>query len=247
MSIFTVNCNQENKMKRKPILYFEDAIGITSRYEEIFRILSREQAQNVSLYKRLSKSELLMWKGNRKHPGYRLDSSSLTKLYTVTSELLNIYKPELVVTSDPATLAFLMPYREESWDWATIENLRGGVYQYKGIPWIVTYPITAYFTDIRERDIAVANDGFDNQEDFNSYQSTEIDEADEGAGDEEDEADEADTTEIEFNEIKKEFNERDDRHFYAPVITKVSVGKFCLAADWHKAFRIIKSQRDRAE
>jgi len=249
---------------RKPILYFEDAIGVTATYRDLFNRVSNRLAEPVSLYRLHSKRELLLWRGNRKQPGYRLESANIAKVQDSVVRLLREYEPTLVVTSDPATLGLLVAYREESWDWATIENLRGGVYRFWGVPWLVTYPMTAYFHEVRERDIALANDGFASEEMFADYQQQAAQstadhdvsavEIETGIGVEEDgelefgeaatiEGDAADNSEG-LDGFESE-GKSGDSHFYTPILTRVSVGKFCLTSDWHKAFRILESEQQR--
>jgi len=245
----------------KPILYFEDPVGVTSTYLKLFTRISDNLAKPVSLYRIHDKRDLLMWRGNRKQPGYRLEAQNVRKVQDSVIKLIRQYEPKLVVTSDPATLGLLVTYREESWDWATVENLRGGVYRFWGIPWIVTYPMTAFFKEVRERDIAVANDGFSDQEQFADHKrdAGDYERADADAdADESGDADYAtDTTETDATEAAGGIAESaeaasadadtDSDHFYTPILTRVSVGKFCLTSDWHKAFRVLESEQRRIE
>lgn len=219
---------------KKPILFFDDAIGIGTGYSRLFNELSRGQATAVSLYHKFNKSELLMWKGNRKAPGYKLDTRSLTKLHTAVIAIIQLHKPQVIVTADPATLGLLMLRREESWDWATMDNCRGGVYHYFGLPWIVTYPFTAYHSEVRERDIAVANSGFSDETEFDQYANRMFE-----SGTGQDSNDESDTSDAADADA-----EDDERHFYAPVLTKINVGQFCITSDWAKAFRILAAIRN---
>lgn len=213
------------------ILYFEDPIGVTPGYRKLFDSLSKGLAQPVSLYRVFKKEELLVHRGNRKAPGYNTNSRVLDSVVAKYGELVQRYTPRIVVLTDPALLFLCVLDRDADWAWATIDNLRGGIYKRMGTTIAVTYPLTAWYQDVRERDIAAANDGFASKEEY------------EEAVTDQDEGEDSDIEEVDLVEVD---DERDSSHsdgtiFYEPIQTKVAVGKFCLQSDWEKIHRILET------
>lgn len=202
----------------KDILYIQDPIGISSNMMPLFHRLSQDRAVPVSLYRLMSKNTLLRVLKNRKAPAFSNNAVTQTKIKQQLDEWLAYYQPRVIVTSDPATLFLCDPTPELNYMWMTIDNMRGGVYTYRGIPLIITYPPTAWYREIRERDIAKVNDGFSDKDSFESAMTVDND-----TGEKVETPDDDDD---------------DDKVFYAPVLTKVQVGKFTLTHDWAKVHRI---------
>lgn len=212
--------------EHKPILYFSDPIGITRGLQGIWNLLTQDTAQPVSMYRLMNKRVLLTYKGNRKAPGYSLDQRVRDEVESHVRRLVEKFEPKVIVTSDPAMLFLCVNQAEEHWSWATIDNLRGGVYDYRGIKLLVTYPLTAWMREVRERDIASANDGYSDEEEFEASKN-------------EDESDDDDSDDSNESDSKRE------DHFYVPVMTRVQVGKFCLKSDWAKAQRLVEKANAR--
>lgn len=230
----------------KPILYFCDPVGVTEGYQSLFSRLSKQQANPVSLYRVFSKEKLLHYRGNRKAPGYSIDLNVIWDIQHAIQGLIDRYQPRLIVTSDPATLFLCVDDYESAWNWMTIENARGGVYEAFGFPLLVTYPLTAWYNEIRERDIASANQGFGNEEDFErahaSYNIVPPVESSVGEGDESGSVDEEAEAAVE----NEESNAGEDAVFFHPIKTKVQVGKFCLESDWRKVHRLLAGMKESA-
>lgn len=151
-------------LDRKPILYFEDPIGVTQGYRRLFGELSRGLAQECSLYRIFRKEDLLVYKGNRKSPGYDPDPRRIHAVTDSVRTLVGRFHPEVLVVTDPSLLFLCVMDRDADWQWATIDNLRGGVYRAFDRPLIVTYPLTAWYSQVSEKDIAAVNYGFVDEE-----------------------------------------------------------------------------------
>lgn len=220
-----------NSSDHREILYFEDPIGVTAGYRRLFDRLSRGLATPVSMYRVFRKEEILIYRGNRKAPGYNPDDRIIRELTDKFMELMARYTPRVIVLTDPSMLFLCVLDREADWSWATIDNLRGGVYQRLGYTLVVTYPLTAWHQDVRERDIAAANYGFTSKDEFDEAQgSTSSEDL------EDDDSSESETT------SDTEGDEGEATTFYEPIQTKVAVGKFCLESDWAKIHRILAEQ-----
>lgn len=86
---------------------------------------------------------------------WRFDPEKLQKIRTAFDQRIRAVNPSLIVISCPAILGVLTGGESRS---ATIDKMRGGVYQYEGITCIITYPITAINQRVDER-ILVNDDG----------------------------------------------------------------------------------------
>lgn len=153
----------------KPIILFEDKLGISQGYEYIWDgLLAKVGLIGVPIYRRNSfrkfgnSFQLLTRKGNRKAPGFNPDIRIQRILVKwIQSELKEI-QPGLCIVMDPAILFILNP----DWNQATIDNLRGGVYYVDGVPFLVSFPISAWHNQKKEKDIARLNEGFTDEDEW---------------------------------------------------------------------------------
>lgn len=134
----------------KRILYFTDKTGVTDGYKRAFNLMllnagiNHKQVSITSIYNLVA--DPLIKKGNRKAPGFNPDRTrEITEAFALRVESL---KPDIIVVSCPAVLGLLT-----DWDWslATLDKCRGGVYDYQGIPVVVTIPITAIHQQVDEK------------------------------------------------------------------------------------------------
>lgn len=153
----------------KSILLFEDKLGITTGYESIWNgLLGVTGLLPYPLHRRStykaygSKFQLLVKKGNRKSPGFNPDLEVQRELRLWVTRELNNIKPMIVLCMDPA-LFFLM---NPDWDQATPDNMRGGVYEINGIPFICMLSISAWHNKKSDKDIARLNDGYTDEEEW---------------------------------------------------------------------------------
>jgi hypothetical protein len=182
--------------KRQLILFFEDAVGITKGYKPILqRMLNAaglgEKTHRYafrSVYKRFDKKMVLEWSGNRKAPGFSRKPQVQSALRAYVNECIAQHQPAFIVAMDPSIL-FLF---NDNWDQATIDKLRGGVYQYHAevagiVPCIVTLPLTAYHNKVSSKDIAKLNEGFVEKADFEEWREKIADGDEDASADSEDE------------------------------------------------------------
>lgn len=190
------------------ILVLEDKRGISDGYKQTWDSMCWAAGLNPNrmIHRSVWRSpltrqvELLTQKGNRKTPGFNPDRNTQLRIHAWLMSLIEQFKPELIICMDLALLGQV----EEGWDWATIENMRGGLYNYFGIPFYVMTPITAVNTKKSTKDIAIMNQGVFSKEEW----------------DEQHESDE-DQEEQDLNEI-----------YVEPY--SVSLGKWILAGDLRK-------------
>lgn len=135
---------------KKRILYFTDKTGVSDGYKRSFNLLllnagiNHQQVVITHIYNLVS--DPLVKKGNRKAPGFNPDRKrEITDAFALRVDAI---KPDIIVVSCPAVLGLLT-----DWDWglATLDKCRGGVYDWQGIPVIVTIPITAIHQQVDER------------------------------------------------------------------------------------------------
>ena len=208
--------------RRLKLLVFTDAVGISDGYKKLWdNLLSQTglddkfvHVQTRSAYSFFKKSDLLEWSKQRKQPGFNTDEAKQAKLVNWVIDVLNQHQPDMVMCMDPALLFLLNPI----WSQATIDKLRGGLYLYRGLPWIVSLPITAFHNKMKQADIAKLNDGYTDKVDFEEYRSSED-------GDEPD--DESDEETMEWHE---------------PII--VPMGRIILRFDLEKTARILRKLKD---
>lgn len=182
--------------RRKHILVFEDAVGITKGYRPIFdRILAKagltDSTVRISLrstYRRFDKRMLLHWQPPRKTPGFNPKPAVQSQVRAFVDDCITQHEADFVLCMDPAILFLYNP----DWTQAKLDTLRGGVYLYetpKGrvVPSLVTLPMTAFHSKVSSKDIAKLNEGFTEKAEFEEWKKEEEGE-DEESSDSEDES-----------------------------------------------------------
>lgn len=104
----------------------------------------------------LAKSlQLVIQKGNRKTPGFNPDPEVQIAIHDWIIMHINTLKPDMIICMDLAMLGQV----ERAWDSATIDNCRGGLYNYFGRPFYIMTPISAINLKKSSKDIAIMNKG----------------------------------------------------------------------------------------
>lgn len=157
-------------MKLKPppknlgrILYLTDKYGVSSGYEPAFNKMvqragiPRERIILANVHRLIDKP-LVKYKTAKT---LRFNPARKEEILKAFEVRFNATKPAIIVCSDPVTLGIFT-----NWDMriATLDKCRGGVYYYKGVPVIVTLPVTAIHRNIDERLVR------DNDEEEVSYE-----------------------------------------------------------------------------
>jgi hypothetical protein len=150
------------------ILVFEDKLGISAGYMDMWEnyVIKAgflpQRFRRFSAWKSpiMSKFTLLIQKGNRKSPGF--NPAVQRELRMWFSETVTATLPKFIVVMDVALLGLF----EENWNNATIDNMRGGVYDYKGIPVLIMTPISAVNRTRQVKDVRAMNDGADSEADW---------------------------------------------------------------------------------
>ena len=150
-------------------LLFEDKLGITAGYESIWQQLLLQQGfsgvsvERRSAYKALGgKLQLLIRKGNRVSPGFNPDPTTRRLVRTWVEQQMNIVKPTVCICMDPSLL-FLF---NEDWDQSTLDNMRGGHYEFLGVSFIISLGISAWHNKKSQKDIARLNEGYTDKEEW---------------------------------------------------------------------------------
>lgn len=150
-------------------LLLEDKLGISFGYRETWTALRmrtgliHHKEIRRSLWRSEHKDEeLVIKKGNRTTPGFNPDERIAEAVDAwLEGEVLG-HNIDAIMCMDLAMLGVVEP----AWDIATIDNLRGGVYNYMGRPFLVTTPISATRFSKNTRDIKLMNDGADSLEEW---------------------------------------------------------------------------------
>lgn len=234
------------------MVYLADRVGITSGYLPIWEMLLKQgriepsESRVFSVYKNQPNINWTVPYANRKAPTW--NPAHVHRYRQMLDVLLTAWDPRLIVTADPASL-FLT---EADASYATLDVLRGGVYRYEGVKVLVTLPITAWHQQVKEKDIADANRGFTDKNEYEEFYERK------SAGDEEDgsegeeDGEDSDSESPDGGATSDGVGDRDvdsDDHetlmFYTPLI--VPYGKFVLTHDMQKAGRLIRAEKARAE
>lgn len=152
------------------IVLLEDKLGVTSGYSSHWESMLLKAGIMPTLVRRfstyksptLSRLTLLTKKGNRKSPGFNPDAFTQSQLLGWVEHTLSSMRAELVLCMDTALLGLVEP----AWDIATIDNLRGGIYDFNGIPWIVIQPVSVIHSMKQPKDIRILNDGAESEEEY---------------------------------------------------------------------------------
>lgn len=132
------------------ILYMTDKFKVSQGYEPAFASmlnkcgLKRQQVVTADVYGMVPNA--MHRKGNETL--WRFDPAMLPQVEAAFRVRVNAIKPKVIVVSDAAVLGVLVKGDSRL---GTLEKCRGGVYEYEGIPVIVTYPITVIHTHVDTR------------------------------------------------------------------------------------------------
>lgn len=144
-------------MNKPRILYMTDKFKVSQGYEPAFsRILGKAGIYRNSVI--LADIYGLVTKPLKKYGNestWKADIEKLDAIRQAFDQRIAVIRPTHIVVSCPAILAVLA---DGDIGIASIEKMRGGVYDYKGIPTIVVYPITAIHRNIDER-LITSDDG----------------------------------------------------------------------------------------
>lgn len=150
------------------ILVLEDKLGITAGYLPVWDAilyatgLSGQNMRQVSIWRSSLARHyaLLTRKGNRKSPGF--NPAIVGMQVEWLREQIRALKPIAILCMDVSMLGVV----ESEWDIAIIDNLRGGVYSFDSIPFLVTVPISAIHTQKKPKDIRAMNEGYESESDW---------------------------------------------------------------------------------
>lgn len=226
---------------RIDLVYIADKVGISTGYQNIWASMllaakiDQSRVRTISIYRQMPEMVWLRQYANRKAPTW--NPSMVEHYRRWLDTIILAWRPTLILSADPASLWLC----NADASFATLDNLRGGVYDYNGTKVLLTLPITAWHQQMKEKDIAAANKGFTDKNEFEEFYSRSSSNDD----DEESDEDSAEGTdgEAEVTEAASDASGTDDDHesqiFYTPLI--VPYGKFVLNADMMKAGRIIRA------
>lgn len=145
------------------VLYLTDKYGISSGYEPAFGKMvrragiPREKIILANVHK-LVDNALVKYR-NEKTP--RFNPEKKLQIQQAFDIRVKAIKPTLIVCSDPVTLGIFTGWDQRV---STLDKCRGGVYDYQGIPVVITLPVTAIHRNIDERLVK------DNDEEEVSYE-----------------------------------------------------------------------------
>jgi len=157
-------------MQRPPdskceVLWFLDRFGLPGKYRLLWAQMAREagikptSVKFVSLHSIL-KGQLLTRYASRKAPTWVPEREA--QLRQAIRAQIKLAGPSLkcVVLSAPESLSIIGLHPEN----ATLNKLRGSVYQIDGIPHLVMLPMSAWLTQVTSKDIGAANYGLESGE-----------------------------------------------------------------------------------
>ena len=212
------------------ILIVQDKLGITEAYKSHWNMMCLRaglmqpwiQFKYTSAWREFRQDELLMFKHNRKSPGFNIDPAKQVKLLNWLKGKMDLVNAGIVVLQDP-TFFFIV---NNNWDQATTDNLRGGVYTMKNsrredITVLVTAPIHSINTQMKAKDIAALNQGFAERDEFEEV----------FGGDDETDSDDDDDDDAESSETRT-------MEWYNPII--VPFGRHCFQSDLYKLGRLAR-------
>ncbi len=132
------------------VLYLTDKFGVSSGYEPAFNKMveragiPRQRIIMANIHK-LVDNPLVKYRNEKT---LRFNPAKRTEIEQAVSIRVNAIKPVLIVCSDPVSLGIFTKWDQRI---ATLDKCRGGVYDYNGIPVIITLPVTAIHRNIDER------------------------------------------------------------------------------------------------
>lgn len=139
----------------KRILYLTDQSGVTQGYEPAFtKLLAasgiyRNQIVVADIYKLVPKP--LKKYGNELT--WKFDRDKTEEIQRAFESRVRAVRPDIIVVSCPAIIGMLVDWNLGA---ATLQKQRGSVYEWEGLPVIVTLPITALHRTVDSR--LIAND-----------------------------------------------------------------------------------------
>lgn len=153
------------------ILYITDKFKVSQGYEPAFTKMLQRSGINRSavvctdIYN-LVKDPVKKY-GNE--TTWKFDVEKKDAIMQAFDSRVNIIKPKLIVVADPACVGIFA-----KWDLkiATLDKMRGGVYEYRGIPVIITYPITAIHQKLDTRLVTNDDGEEDRQEPYRVQQGS---------------------------------------------------------------------------
>lgn len=139
------------------VLYLTDKFGVSSGYEPAFSKMVRRagiprEKIIIANIHRLIDKPLVKYKNEKT---LRFNPERKSEIQKAVDIRVNAIKPTLIVCADPVSLGIFV-----KWDMriATLDKCRGGVYEYNGIPVIITLPVTAIHRNIDERLVRDSDD-----------------------------------------------------------------------------------------
>jgi hypothetical protein len=139
------------------VLYLTDKFGVSSGYDPAFtKMVQRAGIPRskiiIANIHRLIDKPLVKYKTEKT---LRFNPEKKDDILKALAIRVNAIKPSLIVCSDPVTLGVFT-----NWDMriSTLDKCRGGVYEYMGIPVLITLPVTAIHRNIDERLVRDADD-----------------------------------------------------------------------------------------
>lgn len=153
------------------ILFITDKFKVSQGYEPAFTKMlqrsgiPRSAVTTTDIYS-LVKDPIRKY-GNE--VTWKFDIEKKDAIMQAFDSRVNIIKPKLIVVADPACAGIFA-----KWDLkiATLDKMRGGVYEYRGIPVIITYPITAIHQKLDTRIVTNEDGEEDRQEPYRVQQGS---------------------------------------------------------------------------
>lgn len=132
------------------VLYLTDKFGVSQGYDPAFTKMvqragiPRQRIIIGNIYSLINKP-LVKYRNDKT---LRFNPDRKQEILAAVDQRVNAIKPTLIVCSDPVSLGIFT-----NWDirLSTLDKCRGGVYSYRGIPVVVTLPVTAIHRNIDER------------------------------------------------------------------------------------------------
>lgn len=139
------------------VLYLTDKFGVSQGYEPAFTKMvqragiPRNRIIIANIFTLIDRP--IVKYRNEKTPRFNPDRKS--EILKAVEQRVRAIKPTLIVCSDPVSLGIFA-----NWDLriATLDKMRGGVYEFMGIPVVITLPVTAIHRNIDERLIRGSED-----------------------------------------------------------------------------------------
>lgn len=153
------------------ILYITDKFQVSQGYEPAFTKMlqqskiPRSAVVTADIYRLVSKP--LKKYGNE--VTWKFDVDKKEEIESAFRNRVSIIRPKLIVIGDPACVGIFA-----KWDLriATLDKMRGGVYEYQGIPVIITLPITAIHQKLDTRLVTNEDGEEDRQEPYRVQQGS---------------------------------------------------------------------------